>query len=79
MPSQRQEIAPGIEVSPEVAGGTPVIGGTRIPIRAIIRALADLESIQEVARAYELNPEQAKQAIHYAADGIEEICVGVLT
>lgn len=66
-------------MSPEVASGAPVIKGTRIPIWAVIRALADFESIQEVAQVYGLDPEQVRQAIYYAADLIEEIRVGVLT
>ena len=78
MPNRRQEIAPGIEVSPDVVSGTPVLKNTRIPVWAIVRALADLESIQEVAQAYEISHEQVKQALHYAADLIEEVHVGVL-
>ncbi len=78
MPHRRQEIAPGIEVSPGVVSGTPVIKNTRIPVWAIIRTLADLESIQEVAQAYEISHEQVKQALRYAADLIEEVHVGIL-
>ncbi len=78
MPYRRQEIAPGIEVSPDVASGAPVLKDTRIPVWAIVRALADLGSTQEVAQAYEISHEQVKQALRYAADLIEEIHVGVL-
>ncbi len=78
MTVQRREIAPGIEVSPDVVTGAPVLKGTRIPVWAIVRALADLESLQEVAQAYEIGHEQVKQALYYAADLLEEIHVGVL-
>ncbi len=74
----RQEIAPGIEVSPDVVSGAPVLKGTRIPVWAIVRALVDLGSIQEVARAYEVSSKQVEQALNYAADLLEEIRIGVL-
>ncbi len=70
---RRQEIASGIEVSPDGARGAPVLKDTRIPVRAIIRALADRESAQEVAQAYEIRQEQVKQALRYAPDRIEEV------
>lgn len=78
MNPQRREIAPGIEVSPDVATGAPVLKNTRIPVWAIVRALADLGSAQEVAQAYEISAEQVKQALYYAADLLEEVHVGVL-
>ncbi|MBI1928024.1 DUF433 domain-containing protein [Candidatus Poribacteria bacterium] len=74
----RQEIAPGIEISPDVVSGAPVLKGTRIPVWAVVRSLTDLGSIQEVARAYEVSPEQVEQALSYAADLLEEIRVGIL-
>ena len=78
MSAERQKIAPGIEISPDVASGTPVLQGTRIPVWAIVRALADLGSVEAVARAYEIRPEQVKQALTYAADLLEEVRIGIL-
>ena len=74
----RQEIAHGIEISPDVVSGAPVLKGTRIPVWAVVRSLTDLGSIQEVARAYEVSLEQVEQALSYAADLLEEIRVGIL-
>ncbi len=74
----RQEIAPGIEVGPDVVSGAPVLKSTRIPVWAIVRALADLGSVQEVAQAYAINSKQVEQALYYAADLLEEIRIGVL-
>lgn len=65
-------------MSPDVATGAPVLQNTRIPVWAIVRALADLGSAQEVAQAYEISAEQVKQALYYAADLLEEVHVGVL-
>lgn len=76
--NKRQELAPGIEASPAVVSGAPVLEGTRIPVWVIVEALAEWESIEEVARAYEISPEQVKQALHYAAGELEEIRVGLL-
>ena len=74
----RQEVAPGIEAGSDIVSGAPVLKGTRIPVWAIVRALADLGSIQEVAEAYEVTPQHVEEAIYYAADLLEEIRVGVL-
>ncbi|HED04744.1 MAG TPA: DUF433 domain-containing protein [Candidatus Fraserbacteria bacterium] len=79
MHQARQQIAPGIEAGPDLVSGTPVLQGTRIPIWAVVRALVDLGSIEEVARSYEVEPEQIKQALSYTADVLEDIRVGVLT
>jgi uncharacterized protein (DUF433 family) len=74
----RREIVPGIEFSPDVVSGAPVLKETRIPVWAIVRSLSDLGSIQEVAQAYQLNSEQVKQALYYAADLLEDIRIDIL-
>jgi uncharacterized protein (DUF433 family) len=45
---------------------------------AVLRAVADLGSIEEAARAYEVPSDRIRQALYYAADLLEEIRVGIL-
>lgn len=78
MNPERRELAPGIEANPEVVSGAPVLQGTRTPVWAVLRAVADLGSIEEAARAYEVPSDRIRQALYYAADLLEEIRVGIL-
>ena len=57
-----------IVVNPKVMVGKPVIKGTRIPIDAIIRRLAEGMSIREILEEYpNLKEEDIKAALEYAA------------
>ncbi len=48
--------------------GKPVIRGTRIPVDAIIRRLAEGMSVEEILREYpNLTEEDIKAALEYAA------------
>ncbi|WP_448605142.1 DUF433 domain-containing protein [Thermoflexus hugenholtzii] len=78
MDPERRELAPGIEANPEVVSGAPVLQGTRIPVWAVLRAVADLGDIEEAARAYEVPPERIRQALYCAADLLEGIHMGIL-
>ena len=56
-----------IVVNPKVMVGKPVIKGTRIPVDAIIKRLAEGMSIKEILEEYPLKEEDIKAALEYAA------------
>ena len=57
-----------IVVNPKVMVGKPVIKGTRIPVDAIIRRLAEGMSLREILEEYpNLEEEDVKAALEYAA------------
>jgi len=56
-----------IVVDPKVMAGKPVIRGTRIPVDAIIRRIADGMTIEEILEEYpNLTREDVKAALEYA-------------
>ena len=56
-----------IVVNPKVMVGKPVIRGTRIPVDAIIRRIADGMTIEEILEGYpNLTKEDVKAALMYA-------------
>jgi uncharacterized protein (DUF433 family) len=57
-----------IEVDPAVCQGQPTIRGMRITVGVVLRMLGGGASIDEVLDAYpELEEEDVRQAMHYAA------------
>jgi len=57
-----------IVIDPKVMVGKPVIKGTRIPVDAILKRLAEGMSIKDVLEEYpNLNEEDVKAALEYAA------------
>ena len=57
-----------IVVNPKTMIGKPVIKGTRIPVDAIIRRLAEGMSLREILEEYpNLEKEDVKAALEYAA------------
>jgi len=62
------EIEERIVVDPKVMVGKPVIKGTRIPVDAIIKRLADGMSIRDILEEYpNLTENDIKAALRYAA------------
>lgn len=59
-------LAPGITATPGVISGRPALEGTRIPVTLVLGHLAAGDSIDEVARAYDLKPRQVRAALDYA-------------
>ncbi len=72
MSSAPLRLAPGIEFGEDVVSGAPVLEGTRIPVWAVVRALADLGTVEAVARAYEIGEDQVTLALQFGADTLEE-------
>jgi len=60
-----------IEIDPAVMLGKPVIRGTRIPVEAILRKLAEGASEADVLEAYpRISHEDVLAALTYAAESI---------
>jgi len=64
-----------IELDPEIAGGKPVIKGTRITVKLILELLANGWNIQDIKEEYDLTEEQIKAAIKYAEYLTEKVRV----
>lgn len=62
------EIAPHINVDPDIHHGKPVITGTRMPVSLVVGSLASGMSMEEVIQEYELTAEQIQAALAYAAN-----------
>ncbi|NJD54682.1 MAG: DUF433 domain-containing protein [Candidatus Methanoperedens sp.] len=65
-----------IVVNPKIMVGKPIIRGTRIPVDAILRRLADGMSIEDILEEYpNLNEEDIRAALRYVSDMVagEEI------
>jgi uncharacterized protein (DUF433 family) len=57
-----------IEVNPEILLGLPVIKGTRMPVYAIVEAIASGDTVDDLVSAYPyLTKNDITQALQYAA------------
>ena len=63
-----QEITPWIVVGPKVRSGKPAIQGTRVPVELVIGKLAGGMTPEQVAQEYELELDDIKAALSYAAN-----------
>ena len=57
-----------IAVDAKVMGGKPVVRGTRVPVQAIIAALAGGDDIVRVCDQFQLREEDVRAALAYAAE-----------
>jgi uncharacterized protein (DUF433 family) len=58
---------PTISVDPDLMDGQPCIAKTRIPVRAVLRALEQYGSIDEVRRCYpHLTKDQVEDALYFS-------------
>jgi uncharacterized protein (DUF433 family) len=56
-----------IIVDPNIMAGKPIIRGTRIPVDAILRRIADEMTIEEILEEYpNLTKKKVKAALEYA-------------
>ena len=61
------DLLEGIEMSPRVCAGKPVIDGTRIPVTVILEQLTDGESWDSILEGYpELSRDDIRAALQYA-------------
>ena len=57
-----------ISIDPAVCHGKPVIKGTRVPISAILGAIAGGDPIPQIAADYGVAEEDVRAAVGYAND-----------
>jgi len=57
-----------IALNPKVCGGQPTVRGLRIPVSLLVRHIANGQSVSDIVAEYpELEPEDIRQALLYAA------------
>lgn len=67
-----------ITINPQVCLGQPTIRGMRITVGFVLKLLASQLSIQDVLDAYpELEEEDIRQALNYAAWAVSDRIIGV--
>jgi uncharacterized protein (DUF433 family) len=61
-----------VDIDPDVIGGTPRIGGTRIPVHMVLSAVEEYGSISGAVRAYRsLTEDQVRDAIRFSSHVLE--------
>ncbi len=71
-----QKLLDRIEINPKVMAGKPVIKGTRIPVKLILRMLSQGISAEEILEEYpHLTKVDVQAALAYAAEAlaVEEV------
>lgn len=62
-----------ITVNPEQMGGLPCIRGLRIPVATVVGMVSEGMSEAEILAAYpDLEPEDVREALRYAAEAVRE-------
>ena len=62
-----------ITTHPDQMGGLPCIRGLRIPVATVVDMVADGMVPVDIIDAFpDLQPEDIKQALHYAAESVRE-------
>jgi uncharacterized protein (DUF433 family) len=62
-----------ISVDPRQMGGVPCIRRLRIPVATVVGLAAEGKSVSEIAADYpDLQPEDIRQALAYAAEAVRE-------
>jgi len=68
-----------ITIEPEKMGGTPCIRGLRIPVATIVGMIAAGMTHQEILKEFpDLEPEDIKEALLFAAQTLKERAVPVV-
>jgi uncharacterized protein (DUF433 family) len=62
-----------ITVHPDQMGGVPCIRGLRIPVATVVGMVADGMTVEEIIGALpDLEPEDVREALRFAAEGMLE-------
>lgn len=61
-----------IATDPTICGGRPVICGTRVEVALIIGSLAAGMGVDDVAREYDLSPDDIRAALAYASERVAD-------
>lgn len=56
-----------VEIDPNIAGGVPVLMGTRFTVARVIAELADGTTVSKLAREFDLNKENVVEVLHSIA------------
>ncbi len=57
-----------ISTSPNVCHGKPCIRGTRVMVSVVLDNLAGGESVEAIAKSYQITPEDVRASLLYAAE-----------
>ncbi|MER3487051.1 MAG: hypothetical protein C4345_14805 [Chloroflexota bacterium] len=69
-----------ITVDPRQMGGVPCIRGLRIPVATVVALVAEGLTEAEILQAYpDLEPEDIREALRYAAEAVRERAVPLTT
>nr|WP_300143425.1 DUF433 domain-containing protein [Propionicimonas sp.] len=69
-----------IQVDPQKMGGVPIIRGLRMPVATIVNMAADGRTAEQILYDFpELEPEDLKQALQFAAATLNERQVPLLS
>jgi uncharacterized protein (DUF433 family) len=61
------------ERNPKIAGGQPVLRGTRVPLRTVLASLAEGASFEEILKNFPtLTAEHLRAAVAFAASSAQE-------
>ena len=62
-----------ITIDPEKMGGTPCIRGLRIPVATVVGMIATGTTKEEILQEFpDLEPDDLKEALLFAADALKE-------
>lgn len=69
-----------IQIDPRKMGGVPIIRDLRMPVATIVNMMADGRTSEEILHDFpELEPEDLRQALQFAAATLNERHVPVLS
>jgi uncharacterized protein (DUF433 family) len=66
----KRELASSVAVDKSVCGGRPVIRGTRMPVELLLGRMSGGMTVEDVCKAYRLEPSDVLAALHYASEVI---------
>ncbi len=61
-----------IEIDPAIQHGRPVIKGTRVPVVRILGCIQEGMTVEQAAAEYGVSVEDARAAVDYAAELVEQ-------
>ena len=63
---------PRISIDPGVCHGKPVVVGTRVPVEALLGAIAGGDDVAQVAEDYGVSAEDVRAAVSYASSLVSD-------
>lgn len=62
---------PRIEIDPHRCHGKPIVRGTRTPVSVVLGALAAGDGIEDIARDYDITPDDVRACVAFAREEID--------